>query len=176
MHFGTVGVGGATAWSVVENGGVVVFRYRKSIVLWQFYSIVMGSNQFSLSNIACHHDPSHHRSPPPIVPTALPLIVPHVARLDPRVQALHHEVMEIGGEARNVTMQIQHIHEEQEHHTDAMLNLQAEQENITDRLHSLEEEMATEAEARAVTVEQRAEDATREMCEMAGHHVRHFGV
>ena len=63
-----------------------------------------------------------------------------------------------------------------------MLNLQANQENNTYFLHSLEEEVATmrqqilAAEARAVIAEQRAEETTREMCEMAGHLVRHFGI
>ena len=85
-------------------------------------------------------------------------MVPLLARLDTRVQALHH-VMEIGCEARNATVRIRCIHEEQEHHTDDMLNQQAELENITDHLHSLEEEMAAKrqqilaAEARAVTTE-----------------------
>ena len=85
----------------------------------------------------------------------LPPLVPQVARLYTQVQTLHHEVMEIGGEAQNATMQIRCIHEEQEHHSRAILNQQAEQENISYHLHLLEEEVATmrqqvlAAEARA---------------------------
>ena len=33
-----------------------------------------------------------------------------------------------------------------------------------------------EVEARAALAEQRAEEATREMSEMVGHLVRHFGI
>lgn len=51
-----------------------------------------------------------------------------------------------------------------------------------ERLHSIKGEMATlrqkllAAEARAVLAEQRAEEVISEMCEMAGHHTRHFGI
>ena len=49
--------------------------------------------------------PLHHTPGPKILTNqALPLIVPQVARLDTRVQALHYEVREIVGEARNATM------------------------------------------------------------------------
>ena len=51
-----------------------------------------------------------------------------------------------------------------------------------DRLHSLEEEVTTMrqqilvVEARGALAEQRAEEATREMSEMARNLVRHFGI
>ncbi|CAH1422531.1 unnamed protein product [Lactuca virosa] len=54
---------------VAVTGGVVVFRCRKSIASWQFYSIATSSDQFSPGNVAHHHGPTHRRSPPPIVPT-----------------------------------------------------------------------------------------------------------
>ncbi|CAH1418561.1 unnamed protein product [Lactuca virosa] len=54
---------------VAVTGGVVVFRCRKSIASWQFYSIATSSDQFSPGNVAHHHGPTHRRSPAPIVPT-----------------------------------------------------------------------------------------------------------
>ena len=101
---------------------------------------------------------------------------------DKTFQALHHEVIEIGGDALNATIWIRRIHEEQENHSGALRNQQAETENIMDRLHSLEEEVTTMrqqilvVEARGALAEQRAEEATREMSEMARNLVRHFGI
>ena len=105
-----------------------------------------------------------------------------MAHLDTQVQDLHHDVMEIGGEDRNVTMRIRRLCKEQEHHSEATLNQQAEQEDLTGHLHSLEDELATmrqqilAAEAWEALAEQRVEEATREMSEMVGHLVRHFDI
>nr|KAJ0227823.1 hypothetical protein LSAT_V11C100044520 [Lactuca sativa] len=39
---------------VAVTGGVVLFRCRKSIASWQFYSIATSSDQFSPGNVAHH--------------------------------------------------------------------------------------------------------------------------
>ena len=114
--------------------------------------------------------------------SSIPLVVAPVARLGTQVQALYHEVMEIGGEARNATMRIRSLHEEQRHHSGAMLNQQAKKEDLTNRVQSLVEEVVTlrqqiiEVKARASLVEQRENEATRKMSDMDGHLVRNFGI
>lgn len=70
----------------------------------------------------------HATGPNTLIDRTLPLDVPQVARMETQVQAPHHKVMEIGGEARNGMVRILPTHEEQEHRTDAMLNLQVDQE------------------------------------------------
>ncbi|KAI3503730.1 hypothetical protein L1887_32179 [Cichorium endivia] len=45
----------------------------------------------------------------------LPVIVPQVSCLDSRLQALHHEVMETGLEARNTTIRVRRIDADHDH-------------------------------------------------------------
>ncbi|KAI3506400.1 hypothetical protein L1887_28758 [Cichorium endivia] len=125
-----------------------------------------------------HHAPALNT----IADQALPVVVPLVSRLDTRLHALHHEVMEVGGEARNTTVRVRRIDEEQDRHRETILTLQEGQMSTKAHVQSLEERIAAlerrteEAKARATTAEQLIDRVTHEMSEMAGHLVHIYGI